>query len=242
MADQVLSQAAIDAMMSGDAEAEADSADEALVDGLVAEDGAESPAEVAAEAPAAEAATPDAATAEPATPEAAAAEPATAEAGADAPEGASEAASEEEEEEDPKARFKTFSVSGSQETSENGKPSGAVVAGAEPEETPAEPAAPVGPAEPDPAMLARLQALEEGMAQATAGAVQLNQSFQAMMGHVTAMTNALNQMLENLSATPGFGAGNSFVCPSCGDAGHLTIPLTCSTCGEATETGWWPDE
>ena len=216
MADQVLSQAAIDAMIAGGGEEEAQ-AEEALVEGLVAEVDAEATAEVAEVAEAAEAASAE-------------------------PDGEA-AATEPEEAEDPKARFKTFAVSASQETSENDQASGAAPVGSQTTDAPETPEpAPAAPAEPDPAMVARIQSLEERLAVATAGTEQLNQSFQALMGHVTAVTNAVNQMIHSLGATPGYGAGHSFVCSSCGDTGHLTIPLTCSNCGESTETGWWPEQ
>ncbi len=225
MADQVLTQAAIDAMIAGDADA-ADQADT---------DATEALAGVAADL---------------------AADPAAAEGDA-APE-ESDQAEVAAEDADPKARFKTFAVSASQETSENDEPSAAVAAGADPvaeadpaadtdsqmAPPPAPEAPPViaAPTEPDQATLGRIQALEAELVEAKAAAEHLGQSFSAMMQHVTAVTNAVNQMMGGLGATPGYDALRSFVCPACGDGGHVSVPLTCTSCGETTETGAWPDE
>ena len=216
MADQVLTQAAIDAMIAGDADA-ADQADTDVAEAL---------ADVAADL---------------------AADPVLAEADA-APEESGVPA----EDEDPKARFKTFAVSASQETSENGEPSAAVAAGADPAaDTDSQTAPPPAPEAPpaiaaqtvsDQATLDRIQALEAELVEAKAAAEHLGQTFSAMMQHVTAVTSAVNQMMGGLSATPGYDALRSFVCPACGDAGHVSVPLTCTSCGETTETGAWPDE
>ncbi len=86
----------------------------------------------------------------------------------------------------------------------------------------------------------RMPQIEASVGQVQAEAQRLAQYYEAIAAQIQELTEALTAIITNLLATPGYGAHNVYECPDCGAVGTVVIPLTCTSCGEASYAGWWP--
>lgn len=92
--------------------------------------------------------------------------------------------------------------------------------------------------DPGPELSERVRQLEAAMQQTE----QMRQQFQDLVDQLHTLNGTVQDMMESLQATVGFGAHQSFVCRSCQSQGNVAARLNCTACGEENMWGWWPAE
>jgi hypothetical protein len=89
------------------------------------------------------------------------------------------------------------------------------------------------------ARMAQLEAAVAGLQQTGAGGPSPREH-QALMNQVRKLTAQVEALTKAAKATPGFGAGNSFKCASCGAQGMVATIYRCTKCGKDKWLGFWP--
>ena len=64
---------------------------------------------------------------------------------------------------------------------------------------------------------------------------------QALAQQVAALSARLEELIQYLPNTMGYGVRASFVCGSCEAEGLVGSRVTCTQCGTETWVGWWPE-
>ncbi len=88
--------------------------------------------------------------------------------------------------------------------------------------------------------LARLEAAVARISQGGSGSGQLAANVQELAQQLQAVTSQVNEIVQYLPNTLGYGVRSSFQCGSCGAQGLVATPVTCTHCGTQTAIGWWP--
>jgi hypothetical protein len=59
---------------------------------------------------------------------------------------------------------------------------------------------------------------------------------------VVELSEAVKKISTNLKGTPGYGVRHTFNCEKCSDQGHVAVMYRCTKCGHERWYGWWPDK
>lgn len=59
---------------------------------------------------------------------------------------------------------------------------------------------------------------------------------------VQQLTDEMKKIVTNLKGTPGYAAHNTFSCEKCDDHGHVAVQYRCTKCGHERWYGWWPEK
>jgi hypothetical protein len=59
---------------------------------------------------------------------------------------------------------------------------------------------------------------------------------------VQILTDELQKISTKLKGTPGYGVKDSFTCDHCDDHGHVAVMYRCTKCGHERWYGWWPEK
>ncbi len=59
---------------------------------------------------------------------------------------------------------------------------------------------------------------------------------------VQKLNEELKKIAHNLKGTPGYGIKHSFDCEKCSDHGHVAVMFRCTKCGQERWYGWWPEK
>ena len=115
---------------------------------------------------------------------------------------------------------------------------------------PAQPAA-AAPASPKPASagsagaapadiaqrLAKLEAAVSKVSQSKGGDLEVK--IEALAKQVEEIGGRVNEILQHLPNTMGYGVHETFQCGACGTQGLVAAHVMCTHCGTQTQLGWW---
>jgi hypothetical protein len=59
---------------------------------------------------------------------------------------------------------------------------------------------------------------------------------------VQELNEAVKKISTNLKGTPGYGVRHTFNCEKCSDHGHVAVMYRCTKCGHERWYGWWPEK
>jgi small-conductance mechanosensitive channel len=122
---------------------------------------------------------------------------------------------------------------------------------------PAAPAAEPAAADPDPApasgaggptladvaqRLAKLEATVAKLSQNGGAGGQPDAKVQALTKQLQALNGRVNEILQHLPNTLGYGARATFQCGACSAQGMIASHVMCTQCGTETVIGWWPQQ
>lgn len=85
----------------------------------------------------------------------------------------------------------------------------------------------------------RVGQLEKAVADSKAN-VSESQGSLAGSQELKNINTQLAGIMQNLQATPAYGARTGFKCDKCGSQGTVAITLRCTKCGKDKLWGWWP--
>jgi uncharacterized phage infection (PIP) family protein YhgE len=72
--------------------------------------------------------------------------------------------------------------------------------------------------------------------------LEKNQQSQVLLPRVNQLSEELKKISANLKGTPGYGVRHSFTCEKCNDHGHVAEMFRCTKCGHERWYGWWPSK
>ncbi|MDA0797556.1 MAG: hypothetical protein O2826_12965 [Chloroflexi bacterium] len=72
--------------------------------------------------------------------------------------------------------------------------------------------------------------------------VELKQTLDALTASVQGIAATLQQLTEASQASLGFAAKQTFDCPECQSHGTVSVPITCTYCGFESEWGFYPEQ
>lgn len=72
--------------------------------------------------------------------------------------------------------------------------------------------------------------------------VEMKQTLDALTASVQGIAAALQQLTEASQASLGFAAKQTFDCPECQSHGTVSVPITCTYCGFESEWGFYPEQ
>ncbi len=72
--------------------------------------------------------------------------------------------------------------------------------------------------------------------------VNNNQESALTARKIQKLNGDLKKIALNLKGTPGYGIRNSFDCEKCSDHGHVAVMFRCTRCGHERWYGWWPEK
>jgi hypothetical protein len=110
-------------------------------------------------------------------------------------------------------------------------------------------AAPAAAAAPGPAaatlsgLVQRLEKLEGAVSrvgQSEGASAQLQAQLGALANQLQVVNGRVDEILQHLPNTLGYGARETFTCGSCGAQGFVAVPIMCTHCRQQTWLGWWP--
>lgn len=78
--------------------------------------------------------------------------------------------------------------------------------------------------------------------EAALGGGQLQAQVQALAQQLQALQSQVNEVLQHLPNTLGYGARASFQCGACSAQGLIAARVLCTHCGTETSIGWWPQQ
>jgi hypothetical protein len=88
--------------------------------------------------------------------------------------------------------------------------------------------------------LANLEASVAKLSRAGGTGGQAQPDVQALAQQVHALSRRVQEILEFLPKTLGYGVRASFTCRSCQAQGWVAGLVACTNCGAETWIGWWP--
>ncbi len=114
---------------------------------------------------------------------------------------------------------------------------------AEAEQEPAEPSPHVTQVAATPGAAAASD-LEQRVAklEAARGDGQLQVQVETLTQQLQAVQGQLNEVLQHLPNTLGYGVRASFQCGACSAQGLVAARVYCTHCGTDTSLGWWPQQ
>lgn len=89
----------------------------------------------------------------------------------------------------------------------------------------------------------RLAELEAGVArisQKGGGSDQVEANIQALAQQLQALSSRVEEILQHLPNTVGYGVRETFQCSTCNAQGLVAGRVICTQCGTDTFVGWWP--
>jgi hypothetical protein len=63
-----------------------------------------------------------------------------------------------------------------------------------------------------------------------------------LLPRIASMSDELRKISVNLKGTPGYGVRHNFTCEKCNDHGHVAQMFRCTKCGHERWYGWWPEK
>jgi hypothetical protein len=87
----------------------------------------------------------------------------------------------------------------------------------------------------------RLDGFEKKLNELTAK-IEHNQESAQTAQKVQKLNDELKKIALNLKGTPGYGIKNNFDCEKCSDHGHVAVMFRCTSCGHERWYGWWPEK
>jgi hypothetical protein len=90
------------------------------------------------------------------------------------------------------------------------------------------------------AALKRMEMLEKKVSEMEAKAAKNNPATADLK--IQQLTDEMRKIVVNLKGTPGYGAKNTFTCEKCDDQGHVAVQYRCTKCGKERWYGWWPEK
>ena len=78
--------------------------------------------------------------------------------------------------------------------------------------------------------------------EAAKGDGQIQAQVQTLMQQLQAVQTQLNEVLQHLPNTLGYGVRASFQCGACSAQGLVAARVYCTHCGTDTSLGWWPQQ
>ena len=78
--------------------------------------------------------------------------------------------------------------------------------------------------------------------EAAPGDGQLQAQVQALTQQLQAVQGQLNEVLQHLPNTLGYGVRASFQCAACSAQGLVAARVLCTHCGTETSLGWWAQQ
>ena len=78
--------------------------------------------------------------------------------------------------------------------------------------------------------------------EAAPGDGQLQMQVQTLVQQLQAVQGQLNEVLQHLPDTLGYGVRASFQCGACSAQGLVAARVFCTHCGTETSLGWWPQQ
>jgi hypothetical protein len=91
------------------------------------------------------------------------------------------------------------------------------------------------------AAMKRIELLERKAAELE-NKVARNSETPATTQRVQELSEAVKKISNNLKGTPGYGVKNTFTCEKCSDHGHVAVMYKCTSCGRERWYGWWPEK
>ncbi len=91
------------------------------------------------------------------------------------------------------------------------------------------------------AAIKRLDGFEQKLGDLTAK-VESNLEPAQTAQKVQKLNDELKKIALNLKGTPGYGIKNNFDCEKCSDHGHVAVMFRCTKCGHERWYGWWPEK
>ena len=85
--------------------------------------------------------------------------------------------------------------------------------------------------------LAKLEAAVSKAGQSKGG--ELEVKVDALAKQVQEISSRVNEILQHLPNTMGYGVHETFQCGSCGTQGLVAAHVMCTHCGTQTQLGWW---
>lgn len=85
--------------------------------------------------------------------------------------------------------------------------------------------------------LAKLEAAASKAGQSKGG--ELEVKVEALAKQVQEISNRVDEILQHLPNTMGYGVHETFQCGSCGTQGLVAAHVMCTHCGTQTQLGWW---
>ena len=84
--------------------------------------------------------------------------------------------------------------------------------------------------------------IEASISETTNSVQKVQTTVQELSDRLQSIAGKIERIEENLQATPGYGAKNSFTCVSCSTEGMVAMPARCTQCGHQTWWGWYPPQ
>ena len=69
----------------------------------------------------------------------------------------------------------------------------------------------------------------------------MQQGYQAIVQHLNSMNTYIQSIRDEAQATPGHGLRKTFVCEQCAAKGSVAAKIQCTSCGDESWWGWWPE-
>ncbi len=96
-------------------------------------------------------------------------------------------------------------------------------------------------AKKDPS-LQKIAQMQQQLAKVTSAVQALSSQIQALSGQVQKTTSQSKSIVRKLGSTMGYNIQNTFECQQCGAHGYVVSLVKCSACGHEDWWGWWPPE
>jgi hypothetical protein len=71
---------------------------------------------------------------------------------------------------------------------------------------------------------------------------QKNSNSPDILNRVNQLSEEYKKLVNNLKGTPGYGVRHQFTCEKCSDKGHVAQMFRCTSCGHERWYGWWPSK
>jgi hypothetical protein len=72
--------------------------------------------------------------------------------------------------------------------------------------------------------------------------IELNRQDPGLPQKIEVLSGQLRKIAANLKGTPGYDVRDTFKCEKCRDEGHVAVMFRCTGCGHERWYGWWPDK
>lgn len=88
----------------------------------------------------------------------------------------------------------------------------------------------------------KIALLQQQLAKVNNAVQALSSQLQALAGQVQKTASQNRGIVRKLGATMGYNLQNTYECRHCGSRGYVVTLVKCSACGEEDWWGWWPPE
>ena len=87
----------------------------------------------------------------------------------------------------------------------------------------------------------RIRSLEQGITDMKTTMETMQQGYQAIVQHLNSMNTYIQNIRDEAEATPGHGLRKTFVCEQCAAKGSVAAKIQCTSCGDESWWGWWTE-